>query len=61
VTLGEYKVNFTGRDRVHVKRKALDYWVHNRALLRIGLQEFFRHCRLSPDERTITFTRSFSG
>jgi hypothetical protein len=61
VTLGEYKVNFTGRNRVQVKRKALDYWFHNRDRLRLGLNEFFSHCRLSSDERTITFSRSFSG
>lgn len=55
--LGEFKVNFSGRDRTHVKRKALDYWYHNRSVLRLSMNEFFARCRLSPDERTITFSR----
>jgi len=57
VMLGESKVNFSGRNRTHVKRKALDYWYHNRTVLRLSMNEFFARCRLSPDERTITFSR----
>src|SRR6266545_1091955 len=61
VTLGEYKVNFNGRNRAQVKRKALEYWFNNRDRLRMSLNDFVRHCRLSPDERTITFSGSLSG
>jgi hypothetical protein len=61
VTLGEFKVNFSGRDRVHAKRKALDYWYNNRDVLGLSVMDFFRRCRLSPDERTITFIPSISG
>jgi len=57
VTLGEFKVNFSARSRVHVKRKALGYWFHNRSALGLSLSEFFRCCRMSPDERTITFVK----
>lgn len=61
VTLGEYKVNFNGRNRAQVKRKALDYWFHNRDRLRLTLPDFMRQCRMSSDERTITFFPVQSG
>lgn len=61
VTLGEYQVNFNARDRVRAKRKALDYWYNNRELLRLSMRDFFSRCRLSQDERTITFSSSISG
>jgi hypothetical protein len=48
-------LNFSGRDRTHVKRKALDYWYRHRAELGVSLRDFFRRCRLSSDERTITY------
>ena len=53
--LGEFKVEFSGRDRADVKRKALDYWYHNRHLLNLDLKDFLGRCRVSADERTITF------
>lgn len=59
--LGEYKVNFNGRDRVQVKRKALDYWYDNRDKLQLSLRDFFSRCRMSRDERTITFSPTISG
>ena len=58
MSLGEYQVipvAFCGRDRTHAKRKALDFWYQNRERLRLSLRDFFLRCRLSPDERTITF------
>ena len=55
VPLGEFKVEFSGRDRAHVRRKALDYWFHNRDYLKLDLKDFLGRCKLSPDERTITF------
>lgn len=48
-------VSFSGRDRVHVTRKALDFWYHHRAELKLSVRAFFLQCRLSSDERTITF------
>ena len=64
--LGEYKlansrVTFSGRDRVHVKQKALDYWYANQHMLRMGVREFFARCRLSLDGRAITFDRGSDG
>ena len=44
-----------GRDRTHAKRKALDFWYQNRDRLHLSLRDFFSRCRLSADERTITF------
>jgi hypothetical protein len=41
---------------VLVKRKALDYWVQNRTILRLSLRDFVLRCRLSPDGRAITFS-----
>jgi hypothetical protein len=58
VGLGEFQVKplqFSGRDRAHAKRKALDYWYRNHERLRLNLRDFFARCRLSADERTITF------
>ncbi len=59
--LGEYKVNFSGRNRAQVKKKALEYWFNNRDRLRLSLNDFVSRCRMSPDERTITFSASTSG
>jgi hypothetical protein len=39
-----------------VKRRALDYWFHNRAALKLSREDFFRRCRLSADGREITFS-----
>lgn len=48
-------MQFFGRDRTHAKRKALDFWYQNRDRLHLSLRDFFSRCRLSHDERTITF------
>jgi hypothetical protein len=48
-------VSFEGRDRVHVTRKALDFWYHHRAELKLSVRAFLQRCRLSTDERTITW------
>jgi hypothetical protein len=55
VPLGEFQVEFSGRDRAQVRRKALDYWYHNREYLKLDLKDFLTRCKLSPDERTIIF------
>lgn len=48
-------VSFSGRDRVHATRVALDFWYHHRASLRLSASAFLARCLLSSDERTITF------
>ena len=35
--------------------KALDWWFHHRQTLGLRLLEFFARCRVSDDQRTITF------
>jgi hypothetical protein len=55
---GELQVRpvcFSGRDRAHAKRKALNYWYQHRDELGMTLRDFFLRCRLSSDQRTITF------
>lgn len=55
VVPGEYKIEFSGRDRAHAKRKALDYWYHHHDALNLSMRDFFLRCRLKSDERTIVF------
>jgi len=58
VPLGESTlIEFCGRDRVHARRKALDWWFHHRQSLGLRLVEFFAQCRVSDDQRKITFIR----
>jgi hypothetical protein len=60
VPLGESTlIEFSGRDRVHARRKALDWWFHHRGALGLRLRDFLACCRLSDDQRTITFTGTF--
>ena len=59
VPLGESTlIEFCGRDRVHARRKALDWWFQHRQALGLRLLEFFACCRFSDDQRKITFTGS---
>jgi len=53
-------VVFGGRDRTHVKQKALDFYA-NQSALRLSMRDFFSRCRLRPDGRAITFHRSIDG
>jgi len=48
-------VTFTGRDKIEVKRRALDYWYRNPRLDGCSLRNFLGQCRLSADERVIVF------
>ena len=48
-------IEFSGRDRLHAQRKAVDWWFCHRHDLGLRLHEFFSRCRFSHDERTITF------
>jgi hypothetical protein len=57
VPLGESTlIEFCGRDRVHARRKALDWWFCHRETLGLRLREFLACCRWSDDQRKITFT-----
>jgi len=56
VPLGESTlIEFSGRDHVHARRKAVDWWFHHRTTLGLRLREFLACCRFSEDQRTITF------
>ncbi len=60
LALGESTLNpvqFVGRDRVHVRRLAVNWWYTHRQALGLCLKEFFRQCQLSDDQRTITFQK----
>jgi hypothetical protein len=58
VLLGESTlIEFSGRDRVHAQRKALDWWFHHRQAHGLHLRDFLARCLVSADERTITFIR----
>jgi len=58
VPLGESTlIEFSGRDRVHARRKALDWWFHHRQALGLCLREFLSRCQVSDDQRTIIFHR----
>ena len=48
-------IEFSGRDGVQARRRALDWWFHHRQTLGLRLLEFFARCRVSDDQRTITF------
>ncbi len=49
-------MQFRGRDRKDVKRKVLTYWTSHARDLNMTLREFLAHCRMGPNEETITFT-----
>ena len=53
--------SFSGRDRVHVTRVALDFWFQHRVALGLSALGFLERCRLSSDQRTITFSGTLSG
>ena len=50
-------LKFTGRNRLEVKRKALRFWRSHQDVLNESMQDFARHCTLSPDEKVITYRR----
>lgn len=52
-------IEFSGRDRVHAQRKALDWWFHHRQSLGLHLRDFLALCLISDDQRTITFLGTF--
>ncbi len=50
-------LEFTGRNRLEAKRKALRFWRSHQGLLRESMQDFVKRCTLSPDEKVITYRR----
>ena len=50
-------MSFSGKDRIQVRRKALDYWYQHRGELGLNLRSFLDRCLLSGDGRTIIFVR----
>ena len=50
-------LKFTGRNRLEAKRKALRFWRSHQEVLNESMQDFARHCRLSLDEKAITYRR----
>ena len=53
--LNRNSVTFTGKDKIEVKRRALDYWYRNPRLDGHSLRDFLSRCRLSADGRRIVF------
>ena len=54
-------IEFCGRDRVHARRKAVDWWFQHRSTLGLRLREFLALCSFSDDQRTITFKGTADG
>ena len=48
-------ITFEGRDRLQAKQKALLYWYEHGKHLHMTVTDFFARCRISSDERRITF------
>lgn len=46
---------FRAHSRVGVKREVLRYWHRNHSNLGLSLEQFLARCRLSDDERKVTF------
>jgi hypothetical protein len=53
-------LKFVGKNRLDAKRKALRFWYANQAVLRESMQEFAKRCRLSSDQKVITYQRQSS-
>ena len=50
-------LKFTGRNRLEAKRKALHFWYTHQEMLHESMQDFVKHCTLSPDQKVITYRR----
>jgi hypothetical protein len=53
-------LKFVGKNRFDAKRKALRFWYANQDVLRESMQEFAKRCRLSSDQKVITYQRESS-
>jgi hypothetical protein len=58
---GGRTLKFTGRNRLEAKRKALRYWMTHRNVLRESMEDFAKHCTLSPDQKVITYRRPLAS
>jgi len=50
-------LKFVGKNRFDAKRKALRFWYANQDVLHESMQEFAKRCRLSSDQKVITYQR----
>jgi hypothetical protein len=50
-------VKISGRNRIDVKKRVLDYYFCNRDQLRESLKEFFKRCTIDPDGKTVLIRR----
>ncbi|MBM3223023.1 MAG: hypothetical protein FJZ47_04365 [Candidatus Tectomicrobia bacterium] len=50
-------LKFTGKDRQDAKSKALHFWYTHQEILHESMQDFVKHCTLSPDQKVITYRR----
>ena len=48
-------LRFIGKNRIDVKKRALDYYLCNREQLGGSMKEFFRRCVIDPSGRTIIY------
>ncbi len=53
-------LKFTGKNRLDAKRKAIRYWFTHRDALNQSMEDFAKHCTLSPDQKVITYHRPLS-
>ena len=51
----EKTLKFIGKNRFDAKRKALRFWYTHRDTLHENMQEFAKNCRLSTDQKIITY------
>jgi hypothetical protein len=51
----EKTLKFIGKNRFDAKRKALRFWYMHRETLHENMQEFAKNCRLSADQKVITY------
>jgi hypothetical protein len=50
-------LKFIGKNRLEAKRKALHFWYTHQDSLHESMQDFVKHCTLSPDQKVITYRR----
>ena len=50
-------LKFSGRNRLEVKQKALQFWYTHQEVLHESMQDFVKRCTLSPDQKVITYRR----
>ncbi|MBW2073019.1 MAG: hypothetical protein JRI89_17460 [Deltaproteobacteria bacterium] len=48
-------VKIRGKDRIDVKKRALNYYFDNRDILGSSMKEFLRRCTIDPSGKTIIY------